>query len=64
VSPEERVVELEIKLAFHERWVQELDEVVRALRDQVDALQEEVDNLRDVVRPSAGPVVDEKPPHY
>ena len=64
MTAEERVTELEIKLAFHERWVAELDEVVRALRDQLDALQAEVDGLREVVRPADGPVVDEKPPHY
>jgi uncharacterized coiled-coil protein SlyX len=64
VSPEERIVELEIKLAFHEKWVAELDEVVRALRGEVDTLRAEVDKLHEHVRPQSEPVVDEKPPHY
>ncbi|MEQ1567549.1 MAG: SlyX family protein [Myxococcota bacterium] len=64
MTPDERVTELEVKLAFHERWVAELDEVVRALRDQVDELGRELRDLSERVRPEEGSAVDEKPPHY
>lgn len=64
MTPDERLTELEIKLSFQERWMSELDEVVRGLRDQIDALRAEVRQLADHVRPESAPVVDEKPPHY
>jgi uncharacterized coiled-coil protein SlyX len=36
---EERLIELEVRVAFQERLIAELDEVVRSLRTQVDRLE-------------------------
>jgi uncharacterized coiled-coil protein SlyX len=41
----ERLVDLEVKIAFHERTLTALDEVVRALAARVDHLSREVAEL-------------------
>jgi uncharacterized coiled-coil protein SlyX len=60
----EEVVDLEIKIAFQEKWIAELDEVVRTLRDEVDALRAEVRSLTEQVTAAGAPTPHEKPPHY
>ena len=61
---EDRVVDLEIKVAFQEKLLADLDGVVRALRAEVDALREEVAQLHAALAPTAQETVDEKPPHW
>lgn len=62
----ERVVELEVRVAYQERLIAELDEVVRAFADRVQALEREVARLRETVLHQPDPVgpPDEPPPHY
>lgn len=60
----DRIEDLEVKVAFQEKGLADLDEVVRRLRDEVEALRTEVDALRAAVRPGAAETVDEKPPHW
>ena len=68
MSDDKRVEELEVKLAFMEKLVQELDEVVRELANQVDVVRDDVGTLRAQVmsdsehKPSA--TDQEPPPHY
>jgi uncharacterized coiled-coil protein SlyX len=64
MSEEDRIVDLEIKFAFQERLLADLDGVVQALRAQVDTLREEVAQLHAALRPDAQATVDEKPPHW
>jgi uncharacterized coiled-coil protein SlyX len=42
---DERLVDLEVRLAFQDRAVTQLDEVVRALVAKLDALQRRVEEL-------------------
>lgn len=64
MSTEESIVDLEVKVAFQERWIAELDEVVRALRDEIDELRSEVARLADQQAADGPPTPHEKPPHY
>lgn len=59
------VTELEIRLAYQDRLVAALDEVVRTLHDRVTNLEKELRELRDSTL--AGPLIgpgNEPPPHY
>ena len=44
---EDRLTELEVRVAFQERLIAELDEIVRALRDQVERLEADLARLLD-----------------
>lgn len=65
---EDRLMDLEIKVAFVERQIAELDEVVREAVDAMGTLRAELERIRETVK--AGPVepnndlLDEVPPHY
>jgi SlyX protein len=63
---EDRIVELEIKIAFQDKTLRELDEVVTAYAARLDALTRELEALRQGVDGSAeaAEIVDERPPHY
>jgi hypothetical protein len=75
---DEHTVDLEMKLAWLEKYVGDLDVVVRGLSDEVVALRREVTELREAAaRPASGapggdgeeddeePVLRyEVPPHY
>ena len=63
---QERITELEVKVAFQEKLIADLDDVIRELREQVDRLERDVRELREQ---GAGQVEkttleDDKPPHY
>ncbi|HUQ01155.1 MAG TPA: SlyX family protein [Kofleriaceae bacterium] len=60
----EELIDLEVRVAFAQRTVQELDALVRTLYTRVDALEKELALLRAA---DAGPVIgpaNEPPPHY
>ena len=59
---DDRIVDLEIKLAYQERLIAELDALVRAFGERLDKTERE---LKDLVSRSApvGPA-NEPPPHY
>lgn len=55
--------ELEIKFAYLEKLVADLDEIVREQADRIDRLSKEVSELREEMSPASdGP--EEPPPHY
>ena len=64
MSMEESIVDLEVKVAFQEKWIAELDDVVRALRDEIDELRGEVVRLTDQLAAAGTETPHEKPPHY
>lgn len=62
----ERVEDLEVKLAFQDKLIRELDALVRTFGDRLDAADRELKELKQALRspePSVGPA-NEPPPHY
>ena len=61
----ERIVDLEIRFAYLERHLTELDAVVRDLAGEIRRLHAEVEMLRDG-SPNESPsgLEGERPPHY
>lgn len=62
----ERCDDLEIKLAFQDKLVRDLDELVRKLGDRLVAAERELAALKATIRspePTVGPA-NEPPPHY
>lgn len=67
-TQEVRLTDVEIRIAFLERSLSQLDDVVRGLADQMDLLRRELRELRETLgteqvtfRASA---LDDVPPHY
>ena len=60
---DDRLTELEVKVAFQENLLGELDEVIQLLRRQIESLQREVEELKET-REELGDEPYEKPPHY
>jgi len=65
---EQRLTNLEVKAAFSEDQLDQLDQVIVRQQQQIDALIHEVRSLRDR-QPEAGQAVmrqpqDDLPPHY
>ncbi len=60
---ERRLTDLEVKVAFQEHLLAELDEVIQELRGQVELLQADLRALRE--QHELGPEdPDQRPPHY
>jgi SlyX protein len=67
---DKRITELEIKVAYQEDTIQQLDSVVCKQQDQIDALKKQLIQLSDStkeisedIKGSQSPV-DDVPPHY
>ena len=65
---EERLTELETKLAFAEDLLETLNQTVIRQQGQIDSLQQQLrllhQQLRDALPEDARPPRDEIPPHY
>jgi uncharacterized coiled-coil protein SlyX len=62
----ERMLDLEVRLAYQDRQVRALDALVREFADRLDAAERELKQLKQTVAsPDAGigPAT-ERPPHY
>ena len=59
---EEQIVELEIKLAYQDRRLGELDALVRSLGERVAVLERELADVRRGLAPETR--VNDPPPHY
>lgn len=60
MSPaEKRIEDLEIKVAFQEKQIADLDEVLRDQRTEVDALRRALEALTDAVERTLGAPDDE-----
>lgn len=60
----ERLDNIEFKLAFAEHRIDELDDVVRSLNDTIDVLTKEVKRLRQLTERDDLPPGNVRPPHY
>lgn len=63
---EERIIALETRLAYQDRLIEDLDEVVREFASRVEKLEHELAELKKTVlegTPDIGGAQD-KPPHY
>jgi SlyX protein len=60
-----RITELEVKVAFQDRTIDELDGLVRAFTDQLEELTRQIETVRSTLADlrETGPA-NEKPPHY
>ncbi len=66
-DPTDQILDLEIKLAYQERLIRELDAHVRELGDRLVTTEREVEQLRQAIRTGGEVPVgaqNEKPPHY
>jgi uncharacterized coiled-coil protein SlyX len=65
-SPAERLDDLEIKLAFQDKLIRELDALVRVFGDRLDKTERELEQLKQAVRSPESPLgpSNEPPPHY
>ena len=66
---EDRIIELETKITFFEKTVQELNEVIYSQQKQIDALEKASRELAKMVKDGAvgsgnDMPANEKPPHY
>ncbi|HEY5933278.1 MAG TPA: hypothetical protein VIU61_01510 [Kofleriaceae bacterium] len=57
----EQLVDLEVKLAYQDRAIRELDQLVRALVTRLEVVERELGELKQVA--PAAPL-HERPPHY
>jgi uncharacterized coiled-coil protein SlyX len=65
-APLEQIVDLEIKLAYQDRLIRDLDALVRTFGERLDRAERELKTLKDsLVSPEVplGPQ-NEPPPHY
>jgi uncharacterized coiled-coil protein SlyX len=63
---EDLLEELEIKIAFQDKAIADLDALVRALNIRLDDALREIKELKQAIRSPELPVgsATEKPPHY
>jgi len=63
---DDRFLELEIKLAYQEKLIRELDALVRSFGDKLDRTDRELAALKQSIRSPEVPVgpANDKPPHY
>lgn len=60
---EKRITDLEVKVAFQEHVIGELDEVIQVMRAQIELLQREIHSIREQ-QDLGEEDPDQKPPHY
>ena len=66
---DDRIIELEIKTAYQEDLLQELNKIVGQQQQQIDRLEATCRLLNDRIKSlstvgDSGEVIDEVPPHY
>jgi uncharacterized coiled-coil protein SlyX len=63
---DERVMNLEVKLAFQEHQIGELNEVIREMADAIEELKRDLGSIIQTVnsQQELGDQKNERPPHY
>jgi uncharacterized coiled-coil protein SlyX len=62
-DPPEWLVDVEVKLAYQERAIADLDALVRALAERLAEAERRLAELTAALPPPSGPA-NEPPPHY
>ena len=57
----EQLVDLEVKLAYQDRLIRELDQLVRTFATRLEVVERELRELKQIAPPAP---LHEKPPHY
>lgn len=62
----ERLEDLDVKLAFQDKLIRELDALVRTFGDRLDATERELKELKASIGSPEGTIgpANEPPPHY
>ena len=61
---DQRIIDLEVRIAFQEKLIAQLDDVLREFATRVEGLEWQLSELRNSVdAPPSGPAND-PPPHY
>lgn len=61
----ERWLDLDVKLAYQERLIHELDTLVRELAERLDKAERELEQLKQAMPPPLPlGAINEPPPHY
>ncbi|CAN5795393.1 hypothetical protein BH11MYX2_BH11MYX2_10360 [soil metagenome] len=62
----DNVIDLEVKLAYQERLIRDLDQLVREFGTRLDTQGREIEQLKSSLRSGEVPQgpASEKPPHY
>lgn len=65
-SVDERLLDMEVRIAYQDRLVRELDALVRQFADRLDAAERELKTLKQgIASPNEGVgPANERPPHY
>jgi SlyX protein len=61
---EKRIVDLEVKVAFQEALLAELDDVIQQLRARLDQSERDIRELREQGEAEAPADESQPPPHY
>lgn len=60
----DRLTDLEVKVAFQEHTLQQLDDVLRELVDRLERTEKRLSEVEQEHRNSLAPLENPKPPHY
>ncbi len=65
-SADERITELEIRIAYQDRLIQDLDDVLRAFTRRIEILERQLGQVQGQLDALGGApqTTDEPPPHY
>ena len=64
MSFERRIVDLEIRSAYQDKLIADLDEVIREFSTRVESLESELKDLKESANAAPIGPADETPPHY
>jgi len=64
--PPDYVIDIEVKLAYQERLIRDLDALVREFADRLDTMQRELTAMKETQRRGEVPQgpANDPPPHY
>ena len=64
MSLEKRIVDLEVRVAYQDKLIEELDQVIREFSTRVENLESLLKDLKDSANAASIGPADDPPPHY